>query len=88
MTFGGVRYDLKANQLNETQIGMGYVDDCLILALNYITEYRYNTNDAHNHTVMLQFALRTIGGTSTRQGLAHSRHQSRRFRADPVVMVV
>lgn len=68
-TFGGIRYDLKANQLNETQIGMGYVDDCLILAVNYITEYRYNTNDAHNHTVMLQFALRTIGGTSTRQGL-------------------
>ena len=25
---------------------MGYVDDCLILAVNYITEYRYNTNDA------------------------------------------
>ncbi|MPZ40768.1 MAG: LPS assembly protein LptD, partial [Rhizobiales bacterium] len=66
-SFGGVRYDLKNNQLNETQIGMGYIDDCLILALNYITEYRYNTTDAHNHTVMLQFSLRTIGGTSTRQ---------------------
>jgi LPS-assembly protein len=70
-SFGGVRYDLRNNQLNETQIGMGYVDDCLILALNYITEYRYNTTDAHNHTVMLQFSLRTIGGTSTRQGLAN-----------------
>jgi LPS-assembly protein len=70
-TFGGVRYDLRNHQLNETQVGMGYVDDCLILALNYITEYRYNTNDAHNHTVMLQFSLRTIGGTSTRQGLAN-----------------
>jgi LPS-assembly protein len=70
-TFGGVRYDLRANQLNETQIGMGYVDDCLILAVNYITEYRYNTNDAHNHTVMLQFSLRTIGGTSTSQGLSN-----------------
>jgi LPS-assembly protein len=70
-TFGGVRYDLRNNQLNETQLGMGYVDDCLILALNYITEYRYNTTDAHNHTVMLQFSLRTIGGTSTRQGLAN-----------------
>ena len=70
-TFGGVRYDLQANQLNETQIGIGYVDDCLILAVNYITEYRYNTDDSHNHTVMLQFSLRTIGGTSTRQGLAN-----------------
>ncbi len=70
-TFGGVRYDLRNNQLNETQIGMGYVDDCLILAVNYITEYRYHTTDGHNHTVMLQFSLRTIGGTSTRQGLAN-----------------
>jgi LPS-assembly protein len=70
-TFGGVRYDLKNSQLNETQIGVGYVDDCLILAVNYITEYRYNTTDAHNHTVMLQFSLRTLGGTSTRQGLAN-----------------
>src|SRR5262245_19685266 len=70
-TFGGVRYDLRANQVNETQIGMGYIDDCLILAVNYITEYRYNTNDNHNHTVMLQFSLRTIGGLSTRQGLAN-----------------
>ena len=43
----------KNSQLNETQIGMGYVDDCLILALNYITEYRYsNPQDAaqsHRH---------------------------------------
>ncbi len=70
-TFGGIRYDLRNHQLNETQIGMGYVDDCLILAVNYITEYRYNTTDAHNHTVMLQMSLRTIGGTSTRQGLAN-----------------
>jgi LPS-assembly protein len=68
-TFGGVRYDLKNGQLNETQIGMGYVDDCLILAVNYITEYQYTTANEHNHTVMLQFSLRTIGGTSTRQGL-------------------
>jgi LPS-assembly protein len=67
--FGGVRYDLKNGQLNETQIGMGYVDDCLILALNYITEYQYTTTNEHNHTVMLQFSLRTIGGTQTRQGL-------------------
>ena len=32
----------RPSQLNQTQIGIGYVDDCLILALNYITEYAYN----------------------------------------------
>jgi len=70
VTFGGVRYDLRADQVNETQIGVGYVDDCLILALNYITEYRYNTTDRFNHTVMLQLSLRTIGGTAARQGIS------------------
>jgi LPS-assembly protein len=70
VTFGGVRYDLRAQEINETQIGVGYVDDCLILALNYITEYRYNTVDRYNHTVMLQVSLRTLGGTSTRQGFS------------------
>jgi hypothetical protein len=40
------------------------------LALNYITEYRYNTVDRFNHTVLLQLSLRTLGGTSARQGLA------------------
>jgi len=67
VTFGGARYDLVANKINESQIGVGYVDDCLILALNYITEYRQPTV----HTVMLQVSLRTIGGTSTSQGLAN-----------------
>ena len=70
ITFGGVRYDLRASQINETQIGVGYVDDCLILALNYITEYRYNTVDRYNHSVMMQISLRTLGGVATRQGLA------------------
>ena len=70
LTFGGARFDLEANQLNTTQIGLGYIDDCLILAANYITEYRYNTVDKYAHTVMLQVSLRTIGGTTTSQGLA------------------
>jgi LPS-assembly protein len=70
LTFGGVRYDLKTNEINETQIGIGYIDDCLILALNYITEYRYNTVDRYNHTVMMQLGLRTIGNFATKQGLA------------------
>ena len=70
LTFGGIRYDLQADQVNNTQIGLGYVDDCLILALNYITEYRYTTTTSYNHTVMFQLSLRTIGGTSTTQGIS------------------
>src|SRR5262249_14932457 len=36
------RYDLRAHQVSQTQIGVGYIDDCLILALNYITDYAYS----------------------------------------------
>ena len=61
---GAVRYDLRAEQLTETQIGLGYIDDCLILALNYITEFNYNATQKHNHSLMLQLSLRTLGGNS------------------------
>ncbi len=46
-------------------LGIGYVDDCLILGLNYITGYSYGTGSpVLNHTIMLQLALRTLGTTS------------------------
>src|SRR5262249_33180552 len=34
LALGAVRYDLRNEQVTETQVGMGYIDDCLILALN------------------------------------------------------
>ncbi len=66
---GGARYDLQAGQFDQTRIGLGYVDDCLILALNYITNYAYSGNPVTDHTVMLQLSLRTLGGTSVSQGV-------------------
>jgi LPS-assembly protein len=64
---GGIRYDLLANQVNQTIIGAGYVDDCFVLAMNYITDYTYSGNPTTNHRVMLQIGLRTIGTTSFNQ---------------------
>ena len=72
LVLGAVRYDLRAEQLTETQIGLGYIDDCLILALNYITEFNYNvssTTQKHNQTLMLQLSLRTLGGSSASTGV-------------------
>jgi len=72
LMLGAVRYDLRAEQLTETQIGLGYIDDCLILALNYITEFNYNvgtTTQKHNQTLMLQLSLRTLGGSSASTGV-------------------
>lgn len=69
LMLGGLRYDLRSEQLAETQIGVGYVDDCFILAMNYITEYNYNSTQKHNHSVMLQLSLRTLGGNSVSAGV-------------------
>jgi LPS-assembly protein len=49
------------------------MDDCLILALNYVTNYSYGSGTAVlNHTVMLQLSLRTLGGTTVSQALTQS----------------
>jgi LPS-assembly protein len=66
---GGARYDINAGKFDQTRLGLGYVDDCLILGLNYITNYTYSGNAQANHTVMLQLNLRTLGGTSVSQGV-------------------
>ena len=59
-----VIWGIRAHQLSQTQIGVGYIDDCLILALNYVTDYAYSGSVSVNHTVMMQFALRTLGGNT------------------------
>jgi LPS-assembly protein len=62
LVLGGARYDLMQHKVSQTQIGVGYVDDCLILALNYITDYAYSGSVSVNHTYMMQVSLRTLGG--------------------------
>ena len=69
---GGVLYDLRAGQVSQTSVGLGYVDDCLILAVNYITEYAYNATTTYNNTVMFQLSLRTLGGNAVSTGLNSS----------------
>jgi len=65
---GAARYDINASKFDQTRIGFGYIDDCLILALNYITNYTYGSGlPTVNHTFMLQLNLRTLGGTSFSQ---------------------
>jgi LPS-assembly protein len=61
-------YDVRNQKIASTTIGLSYMDECLILALNYITGYTYGTGTAVlNNTIMLQLSLRTIGGTSVSQ---------------------
>ncbi|GIK79044.1 MAG: LPS-assembly protein LptD [Pseudorhodoplanes sp.] len=64
------RYDLDADRFDQTRIGVGYVDDCFILALNYITSYDYTVDVKKDHRIMLQLNLRTIAGTSFSRGVS------------------
>ena len=67
---GAARYDLNAAKFDQTRLGVGYIDDCLLLSLNYITNYTYGSGTpAINHTLMLQMVLRTLGGTSVSQSV-------------------
>ncbi len=59
-----------AHQVSQTQMGVGYVDDCLILALNYVTDYAYSGSVSVNHTFMMQIGLRTLGGNTSNQGVS------------------
>jgi LPS-assembly protein len=67
---GGARYDFNVGKFDQTRLGLGYVDDCLILAINYITNYTYSGNVSVDHTVMLQLNLRTLGGTSVSKAVS------------------
>jgi LPS-assembly protein len=64
---GALRWDLEANKLNQYVVGAGYVDDCFVLAANYVTSYSYSAGSAPpilGHAYMLQIGLRTIGNYS------------------------
>ncbi|SHJ35094.1 LPS-assembly protein [Bradyrhizobium lablabi] len=64
---GGARWDLEANKINQYIIGAGYVDDCFVLAANYVTSYTYTagtTPPVLNHAFMLQIGLRTLATTA------------------------
>jgi len=65
---GAARWDLAANKLNQYVVGAGYVDDCFVLAANYVTSYSYatvTTPPVLSHAYMLQIGLRTLATTSS-----------------------
>ena len=65
---GAARWDLVANQINQYVVGAGYVDDCFVLAANYVTSFSYATATSPpvlGHAFMLQLGLRTLANTNT-----------------------
>jgi LPS-assembly protein len=67
---GGTQYDLRAEKISQTQVGVGYIDDCLILALNYMTSYSYAGSTQANNTIFLQIGLRTLGSGTVGTGIS------------------
>ena len=68
---GAARWDLEANKINQYVIGAGYVDDCFILGVNYVTSYNYTAGSLPpvlNHAFTFQLGLRTIATTSASAG--------------------
>jgi len=65
----GLRYDLDAHKVDQTVFGIGYLDDCFILALNYVTSYDYSGNPTADHRILLQMSLRTLGTTGVSQSV-------------------
>jgi LPS-assembly protein len=63
MLLGSARYDLYAHQFNESRIGVGYADDCLLFSVNWLTGYTYNGTSVPvpNNSFMLQLSMRTLG---------------------------
>jgi LPS-assembly protein len=60
---GSARYNLAAGQFDQTRLGLGYVDDCLLLSFNYYSYFTYVGIPAvfQNNAFMLQLSLRTLG---------------------------
>jgi LPS-assembly protein len=65
---GAMRWDLEANKLNQYVIGAGYVDDCFVLAANYVTSYTYAAGSAPpilGHAYTFSIGLRTLANTTS-----------------------
>ncbi len=69
---GAARWDLEANKLNQYIVGAGYVDDCFVLAANYVTSFNYSAGTLPpvlGHAFMLQIGLRTLANTAAGSGM-------------------
>jgi LPS-assembly protein len=67
---GAARYDIGSAQFDQYRLGLGYIDDCFAISLNYITDFNYGYSPTSttsiavgtDHMLMLQLSLRTLGG--------------------------
>ena len=63
IVLGSARYDLANSQFDQTRIGVGYVDDCFMMSINWLQGFTYTPTQppVRDNTFMFQFSLRTLG---------------------------
>ena len=58
---GAIGYDIDVRKVDQTQLGLTYIDDCFAWALQYVTSYSYSGNPQEkSHSVMMTLSLRTL----------------------------
>ena len=71
---GSARWDLQADKINQYVVGVGYVDDCFVLGVNFITSYNYSVGGAPpvlSPSFGYQFGLRTLFNMNSGNGGGH-----------------
>ena len=67
---GSMLFDLEADRINGTSLGVGYIDDCFGMSLTYATNYGYAlTSSTPVHAIVLSISLRTLGSTHVTQSV-------------------
>jgi LPS-assembly protein len=69
--FGAIGYDLDSKKVDQTQLGLTYIDDCIAWALQYTTSYSYSGNPVDKtHSIMMTLGLRTLWDGQVSQGVS------------------
>jgi len=43
IVLGSTRYDIENDRFDQARVGVGYVDDCFMLSVNWLSSYTYTT---------------------------------------------
>jgi len=55
------RYNIETDKFDRTMVGVGYLDECFALGLNYAVDFHENGNEDPVHKVFFRLTLRTLG---------------------------
>ena len=55
------RYNIETDKFVRTMVGLGYLDECFALGLNYAVDFHKNGNEDPVHKVFFRITLRTLG---------------------------